>query len=44
MRIIYEPDGDVLEVRLTEADWLKAVDIGLDAVAHLDSESRARRS
>ena len=37
MRIVYEPDGDVLE---GSADWAKAVDIDLGAVPHLDSGSR----
>ena len=40
MKIIYEPDGDVLEIRLTEEDWVKAVDINPDTVAHLDLQGR----
>lgn len=40
MRMIYEPDGDVLEIRLTEDDWSKAVDINADTVAHLDPQGK----
>ena len=40
MRIIYEPDGDVLEIRLTEEGWVKTVDINPDNVAHLDAQGR----
>lgn len=40
MRTIYEPDGDVLEVRLAETDWVKAIDISADTVAHLDAQGR----
>ena len=40
MRIIYEPDGDVLEIRVTEGEWVKATDITGDTVAHLDAQGR----
>ena len=40
MHVLYEPDGDILEVQLTDADWVKAVDINLDTVAHLDAKDR----
>lgn len=40
MHIIYEPDGDVLEIQLTQADWVKAIDVNPDTVAHLDAQGK----